>query len=387
MFIEDLVLLVNDNHLDYSKIPSKDISLIVNVSKQLRNNVLMTKGQADLLVKILTENQHGINIPSLGQSLESPQFKFKFRQLDMTRKIFLYGNDRKSIAIKYPFNNKLNNLLNSISRTEFDKKEKAYIVPLTEKNIFTVVEKFSSQDFVIDPEILGWYEQIKEIKNNSELYAPTVEFNNGLVLNNANQHLTRYYNDNKLDSLLPNLFLAKSLGITISDTVRLEVEKENPSDITKHIIYSEKSKFFISPKTTNISNIIHSLKETNAWPLLVITDDSNLSTIENWYIDLINNFISEKEISVMFRSNTNKEMNTFIRSKNLNNLVDETTKVVFIKQKVSKVLLKINFKPKVILGTSRYYAHFSAQKMVDSHPVVLYYTDQVSSLDHISVDM
>jgi hypothetical protein len=80
-------------------------------------------------------------------------------------------------------------------------------------------------------------------------------------------------------------------------------------------------------------------------------------------------------------------MNTFIRSKNLNNLVDETTKVVFIKQKVSKVLLKINFKPKVILGTSRYYAHFSAQKMVDSHPVVLYYTDQVSSLDHISVDM
>ena len=387
MFIEDLVLLVNDNHLDYSKIPSKDISLIVNVSKQLRNNVLMTKGQADLLVKILTENQHRINIPSLGQSLESPQFKFNFRQLDMTRKIFLYGNDRKSIAIKYPFNNKLNNLLNSISRTEFDKKEKAYIVSLTQQNIFTIVEKFSSHDFVIDPEIIGWYEQIKEIKNNSELYVPTVEFDNELVLKNANQNLTRYYNDNKSDSLLPNLFLAKSLGITISDTVRLEVEKENPNDITKHLIYSEKSKFFISPKTASVSNIIGSLKETNAWPLLVITDDNNLSTIENWYIDLINNGVSEKEISVMFRSNTNKEMNTFIRSKNLNNLVDETTKVVFIKQKVSKVLLKIGFKPKVILGTSRYYAHFSAQKMVDSHPVVLYYTDQVSSLDHISVDM
>lgn len=385
MFIEDIVLLVADTCP--SSISSKDFSLIFNISKQLKNNILMTKGQADLLLKILTENQNQIPIPLLAQSLISPQFKFKFRQLDMTRKLFIYGTDKKYIAAKYPFNNKINNLINSISRIEFNKKEKIYIIPLTQQNIYTLVEKFLPLDFAVDEQLLEWYEQIQKVKTDSESYIPTIDFDSELVLKNSNQNLTRYYDENQTDSIIPNLFLAKTLGIAIGDNIRTELEKLNPNEITKRIVYSSKSKFFISPKTTDISEIIVFLKEANAWPLLIITDDNQLSTLENWYIDLTNGGIAEKEISVMFRSNTNKDMNNFIRSKNLNNLVDENTKVVFVKQKISKVLLRINFKPKVILGTSRYYAHFSAQKMVDSHPVVLYYTDQVSSLDNISVDM
>ena len=58
------------------------------------------------------------------------------------------------------------------------------------------------------------------------------------------------------------------------------------------------------------------------------------------------------------------------------NLVDDNTKVVFVKQKMPKILYKIAFTPRIIISSSTFYAHYTGQKMVDSHPLVLYYTEK-----------
>ena len=381
MFIEDLVASIADDDRQISRLPVKDANLIKNIARQLKNGTYLTEGQANLLIKVLKENFFNLTIPNLALSLDLPAFKYKFRVLDTTKKIFLYSDN--VIGIKYPFNNKLNNLINSVvgSRyVEFSKKDKSYTVPLTTKNIYELVSSFQAYGFVVDEKIMGWYQEIKKIKSDAESYVPLIDFDNTLYLKNTNQVILDYYNSNRRLELVADLFLAKTLGLEFSRIVKEKLDQEDISSLTKTIFKSNKNKFFLSNKKHSISTVVGSMKELHCWPIVIMLEDNNLNGLENWFIDLTNQGIDAKQMSVLFRSTNNKDLNNFIKSKQLNNLVDDNTKVVFVKQKIPKLLFKIPFKPKLLICSTRYYAHYTAAKMVDSHPLVLYYTDQVSNL-------
>jgi len=381
MFIEDLVASIADDDRQISRLPVKDANLIKNIARQLKNGTYLTEGQANLLIKVLKENFFNLTIPNLALFLDLPAFKYKFRVLDTTKKIFLYSDN--VIGIKYPFNNKLNNLINSVvgSRyVEFSKKDKSYTVPLTTKNIYELVSSFQTYGFVVDEKIMGWYQEIKKIKSDAESYVPLIDFDNALYLKNTNQVILDYYNSNRRLELVADLFLAKTLGLEFSSIVKEKLDQEDISSLTKTIFKSNKNKFFLSNKKHSISNVVGSMKELHCWPIVIMLEDNNLNGLENWFIDLTNQGIDAKQMSVLFRSTNNKDLNNFIKSKQLNNLVDDNTKVVFVKQKIPKLLFKIPFKPKLLICSTRYYAHYTAAKMVDSHPLVLYYTDQVSNL-------
>ena len=76
-------------------------------------------------------------------------------------------------------------------------------------------------------------------------------------------------------------------------------------------------------------------------------------------------------MSILYRSKLNVELNSYIKENCLNNLVDNDTKIVFIKHKIPKILYKLNFKPKMILNNLAYNAHFSIQKLLEQHRFVL----------------
>ena len=386
LYIEDLIAYISDpiNRITLNQIPKRDFGLISNIAKQFKNNLLMTRGQSELLVKVLRENQLAFsNISNIDLILEDPKFKFGFRQIDNARKIFLLNIEgKKCIAVKFPFNNRINNILHSITnKCYFDKTHKAYLIPLTTKNLYRVINELKLHGFEdIDEDISVWYDQMKLIHQSPEEYFPTIDING---LNNINQYTVSYFNSQKKDDLLPDIFLARTLGISIGSSLKEELSRLNLNPITDLILTSIKNKINVSSNTNSISNVIGSITDVNAYPIMIILNDDQYvnKNLENWFIDLSNSGISPSEMSVLFRSTSNKEVNTFIKDSSLNNLVSETTKVVFIKQKVPKILFKIDFKPRVIISTSKLYAHFTAQKMVDTHPFVMYYTNQVVNLE------
>jgi hypothetical protein len=81
--------------------------------------------------------------------------------------------------------------------------------------------------------------------------------------------------------------------------------------------------------------------------------------------------VQPTNISALYRSKENEKINEYIKQFQLNNFVDENTKVVFIKYKVPKILYNLNFKPLMILNTLDYNAHYSIQKLVTNHPFAL----------------
>jgi hypothetical protein len=117
------------------------------------------------------------------------------------------------------------------------------------------------------------------------------------------------------------------------------------------------------------------LKEINAYPVLVLADDDEIK-FTAWVAAFIQYGVKQSEMSVLFRSDKNVVFNDYIKNQHLNNLVDSSTKVVFIKNKMPKILYKLEFKPKIVISNSTFYVHYTSQKMVDSHSAVMYYTEK-----------
>ena len=108
----------------------------------------------------------------------------------------------------------------------------------------------------------------------------------------------------------------------------------------------------------------------------MLTDERNLhSALDSWYTMFKSSGVNKKEMTVLFRSQMNKKFNELIKQNSLNNMLDDTTKVVFVKSKLPKILYKTGFKPKFIITSGMYFSHTSIQKLIEHHPYVLYYTD------------
>ena len=378
LYMEDLVLYLVDakNNIDIADLSPRDYSLIYNIGKQLRNGGSMTEGQSKLLLKVLRENQDKLAVLiDIKDSIGSPTFRNKFRSIDHTRKIFIKNNDK--IVVKFPFNNKLNNLMYKISpHSSFDKQNKQYEFPIRPDIVDALITNFQDEGFIIDELLLEWYESIKTVKQNPELYLPLLD--KDLTLKNCAPTLEKYFNQNKKDTLVSNLFLAKSLNIKIANELlnAVHADKDLPSMI-KIYLELDKNRIFLDVKRHSIADLASMLFHMGTWPVMIIMEEnpSTFKDLENWYISLSNLGITDQQMSVLFRSDKDREFNDFIKSRNLNNNINNDTKVVFIKPKLPKILPKIKFEANVLVSSCKYYAHFTIQKMVKNHPLSITYIE------------
>ena len=109
--IEDLILHIYDpiNAYDRKALPARDRSILFSMAAQLRKPLAFTEKQALLAIKILTENKHLYEkIENFNLFLENPVYKYTFRAIDCTRKIFVLNETH--IAVKFPFDNTFNKL-------------------------------------------------------------------------------------------------------------------------------------------------------------------------------------------------------------------------------------------------------------------------------------
>lgn len=375
--IEDLILYIYDpmNGFDRKALPARDRSILFSMASQLKKPLALTEKQATLSVKIINENKHLYEkIDNLQRLLDYPLYKYPFRNIDSVRKIFLLNNN--SIAVKFPFDNGLNKLLDKIpGRKQYNVEHRCHVYKLNEDNLYLIVKTFKNYNFVIDVLLEQWYSQIVEIKENPTAYVPSIEVNTSVELLNCSTCIQEHFDKNKTDILAEDLFLAKSMKLFFTEKVHDIIQNLDISDITKK--YLSNSNHAISVSKQYKQDICMMINDLNAYPILVLADDDDQQFM-SWIISFIQYGAKQNEMSVLFRSDKNIKFNDYIREQQLNNLVDENTKVVFIRNKMPKILYKLNFVPKLILSTNTFYVHYTSQKVVDSHPAVLYYSDKQS---------
>lgn len=382
--IEDLILYLCDsiNGIDHSKIESRDKGVLFSLAAQLRKPLSFTERQADLVIKILERNREIYqSIGVFNLLLENPIYKYPFRIIDVSKKISIIKIDSNEyLSIKFPFDPKINAALASLSKKGYNRDTRSYLMHLEESNIVRIVGCLKEFGFEVDDRVTKYYENIQEILKNPESYLPCVEYHEGFKFNNFSKSMMDYFESHSNKNFIHDLFLCKLMSGVFSKDLKKFLEKSDIDPLIKGILLHNDNRFHI--KTYNNVDISKSLMSIGQWPILIIMPDDKESTnnISQWVFSLKNAGVDTKDISVLFRSQNEKSFNEFVRENSLNNLITEDTKVVFIKHKVPKIFYRIDFKPKIIISLSTFYAHFTNQRMIDSHPLVLYYNKNYSSL-------
>ena len=268
-------------------------------------------------------------------------------------------------------------LFRSPSRKHYSVEHRAHCYKLNEESIRSIMSIFREKGFIIDPEILLWYEEINNIIQHPIEYVPSATIEDGQIkLVNCNKQAEEYFNNHKTGRKAEDLFLAKTMNLFFPGNL---IE-----DIINNVTTCSMSKNLLAHSSHNVSVTDYSKEDTAAminnlrsYPVLMLIDEKE-NILEDW-VDAFNAAgINNSKMSVLFRSDKDIAFNDYVKNNGLNNLVDDDTKVVFVKQKMPKILYKIEFTPKIIISSSTFYAHFTGQKMVDSHPLVLYYTEKQS---------
>ena len=315
--------------------------------------------------------------------LEAPLFKYPFRAIDSARRIFLLDKikihnttfDFPLIAVKFPFDHNLNKLLDKIpGRKTYSVDHRCHCYKLNEENIRTIMVLFKDKDFIIESQITDWYEEINNIIQHPTEYVPSVIIDSSQVkVINCNQQTNDYFNNYKTGKIIEDLFLAKTMNLFFPGKIIESLIDMSALEMSKKLIAH--GSHAVSVTDYSREETATMINDLNAFPVLMLIDEKE-NELKNWVMAFNNSGIENSSMSVLFRSDKDIEFNDFVKNEQLNNLVEDNTKVVFVKQKMPKILYKINFTPKIVISSSSFFAHYTSQKMVDSHPIVLYYTEK-----------
>jgi len=128
----------------------------------------------------------------------------------------------------------------------------------------------------------------------------------------------------------------------------------NHKSLVEKIAYRLEQDICINPDEYKFQEVAEAINQLDRFPLLVLIDEDmsypQLKQIHNGFKNIPNKFQS-----VLFRIDNKDEknaaVNDYIKDNELNNWVDSSTKIVYIKKnKLPKVLLQTDFTPICALG-------------------------------------
>lgn len=328
----------------------KDKKILESLSHQLKNGVFLTENQGNLLIKILNDYRSDLEKNSKEELnfLDNPVWSKEFRLLDVVKNIYIPGNNFSEIFIEFSFNKKIKDKIFNFSKV-FDGeitplKNNIYSVPLTENNIYLLVENFQEHNFIFDEKILKFYKEITEIKSKPEISFDINQSSNTHLLKKLEQELgadkvddTLLLHDRKLK------FQYNFSGNLDDNSLKSQIAKRTGTDI------------YIDSNTWSFENILLSLRDLNRLPLLIIFDSYDTkfckNLLETLHQSLKDTKIEEK-IGIYFRmdSNDNKEFNLRIAELGYNSYLDSDTTIVGLSNKqLPKFIVKSGWKPSSIV--------------------------------------
>ena len=378
-----------------------------------------TEKQAKLAVVILKRyltkfQKHKMDIKPL---LDKPVYDEPFRIIDFDKSIEKYKDEEEEslIDIKFPYSKKIVTLIRCIknkrclpvSYTRYNGESKVWTFKQTDVTTYYLTLIAIRYDFkFVDPTLLDEYYEVRnEIK---DYKTPTAKLIGGeIIIENAPESMLDYWNKNLKDKKpLLQLDALKNLGIK---TTNINVEAETYT--AKKIAEQNHQTLWIDKKEYSRDEIVAGLKELDCFPIMmpVTGDIDSIDELDDFWLWIKtferNGIDPLKEISWGFdlKEPNNDTLGGFTLSKKLTKdqkdnvfelhqmskqfkFIDQTTKVIFVRNRIPRSLIKSKIKPRaslITIGGGYYQAGTeNLKRLLDNLPKKLYYSDsQPSSWD------
>jgi hypothetical protein len=350
MYIEDYLHILVDS---YNTLPS-DKGILSSISKQCKKGTGLTDRQYNLLlskIPLYKDQFEYYNEDDLKNT------RCEIRTIDRSKYITVVDNtdlnipvaSHKSnwnwIKVRFPFSKKDIVKLESLAirKDEYlhDKGSHEHYFLLNASNAYKIVTAFQNKNFNIDNDLIDLSNKTLEIVNQKEKYVPFTEHG---ILYNVPEFVHSYIDAVVIEESDRELFYAdRSLLFDYA------VPQTDPVNLTEQIAFRQEKEVTLSPENHSMEDIVKSLVQLNRFPIVVLIDTDQEFTQVTEISTELSKYVSNKEQSVLFRvdnSHDTYNLNNYVHDNQLNNWVDNTTKVVYIKKnKLPKLLLNSEFKP------------------------------------------
>jgi len=384
-----------------------------------------------ILKRYLTKFQaHGLDIKKL---LDNPVYDDDFRVISFDKVIEKYTDDDNIVRIemRFPYHKKVIQLIRCMKDKRdlpgmyamYDGEKKKWTFQHSDVTAYYLTLIAVRYDFkFMDESLLDDYEEIK--KQVIGHRKPTARLIAGeVVLDNAPESLQEYWNENLKDK--PALTQVDSLKNFNISTDGIDVPAETM--IGRKIAHNNYHKLWIDSKGFSKNDVVKGIIELNCFPLIMpvsgdIHMEDDVKDFWEWMnafkahgVDLLNECswgfdvkepIYKKDLERFNSERTylldNQKSKEFFEnlyelhqmSKQFK-LINEQTKIIFVRNRIPRALIKSKVKPKaslVALGGG-YYATGTdnLKRMLENLPKKLYYSDHQPSSwdwhDHIIVKL
>jgi len=368
------------------EIQNTDRNLMFSLGKQCLRQIPFTDRQYELAKRKILDYKDQFEANGIdGVEEKMNNLRQPLRSIDRSKTISLVEqNDQTMIAVRFPFAKnmiKYIEILNSIHKNKgYDKANKTHYIAPTEKNIYRVIGNFRKANFEIEESLKEQYGKLLEMKENKNEYVPGVY---GLQLKNLHDKAFDYAISSIGQPSIENLALYKDrqdiLGIDYFDEDDLAHSVGKLQPLTKKIINRSKQNILVNSTKYTVDNVVESVIELHRFPLLVIIPDNDDSTecLQDVY-ECFKGIVLDESCTVMFRKDNKNQVdrnfNTFIKQKNLNNSLAKNSKIVYISNnKIPKPLLISNWRPSAVLMYGSVRTNMKLDAYVSECDLVIHY--------------
>lgn len=369
------------------RLDSKDRIIIKSIQRQIFSNLGLTDRQLYMILKKIEKYRDGLqqNSVDVDGVLSNPTTRLPLRQIDRTNTLEIFKNtekNQKSFIFKHQKNPEISQKWREASKELVGPLTENYsqkIFPCVDFNLKIFCNTFNEFEIIFDEDTSEMIEEMEKILRERDQYVPRLIKNTDgyQILNfkssrSENLQLPANENDFKTISAI------KNLGIELDQSVLDDfVHKDQ---LAYKILKENSTTFRIKPNNFSINSLIEAICILGQYPLMIVveSDGKVLDTVNNLF-NILKEKISENEITVFFRLNSNHEKNKdfaeYIKTNKLNNFVDHNTKVVIIdRQRISKPLLKSQWHAKSAIVISPFeYGKISV--LLNDIQNVYYYND------------
>ena len=333
-----------------------DLNLMMSFYRQLNRDIALTDRQGALaIIKLRTYSEEfktvGIDVDN---EVATPFYEKGLRQINREHKIFIdESNNKKIIALKFPFSKKVQTQLRSIEKKltglgHKDFKNNHFV--LNENNIYHIVKTFQDT-FEIEEKLQNYYDKIVDLKNQNFSIVCDIDRENttlpALALTALEKEIGQVSESNC------HLVVDRQMrfGYKASTAIKETFKSKLLTEFSKIVADRPCERIFVdrNRKEYSYKHFGQMFTELQRWPCLVVLGQEG----KDWAPELINivecfsEFIKMSEISVLTRLNSDTEygqkFNNLIKDYSVNNMVDNNTKCVIIdSNKLPKFLIKDN---------------------------------------------
>lgn len=379
------------------KLHSDDHALINSLAKQVSKQLAFTDKQYELarlkVMEYADQFEDGFDVDTVCSSI-----KYPLREIDRSRWIRLAEIDGVAhIAVRFVFQKKLISRIETIKQcvkeNSYDAQNKTHNFIFSERTAHVIISAFRDADFEIQQELLDYYNKLDHMINNKKDYLAGIY---GYDLKNLHEKSFNYAVSSigtvDKNTLYKFYDRKEQLGLHYFEQDMLEQSLRLLAPLTRKIVERNMMQVQVDPKTYTIDNLVETILELERFPLLIVISERNCYDELSRFHKAFSGIVTNAQCSVLFRMDNTTEtahFNDYIKDNELNNSVDNDTKIVYISSsKFPKPLLKARWYPQAAVTTYSGYIGNSNKvgDFLDTLDLVIHYDTESSSWKRNSIE-